>query len=183
MFDTQCLNQRRLSATTTFVCVASTVIGLLAGTLAALDYVVFYQSGLGVVLLGTLSGAGASLVVGIAWCSYMRRQLGQGGPRGLTRRGLVAGILAGIAATLVLHGILLVSIVLLTRPDLDIGVLFLVEFGLLCGVVAGLILGAVGGYLVSCCGSVAEPTLPPSTPPAPDSVSGTNEGSTHEHAN
>jgi hypothetical protein len=192
MSDTQCVNRCRFVATTILVCLASTGIGFVASAFAGLGYGLNYrynpaQGELPVdpvlSMLALYLGTTASLFAGVFWCFFMHRRLCQQGAGNLLAGGITYGLKAGVAATLVLHGGLILNILLHAPGRLDLNALVFVGIGLVCGVVAGLILGAVGGYLVSRCVSVAESTPPPSTPPTPDSASGTNEASTHDHAN
>lgn len=171
MPDTQCVNRCRFVATAMFICLASTGIGFVASAFAGLGYGLDYRYNWGsgdadpvLSMLALYLGTTGSFFAGVFWCFFMHRRLCQQSAGNLPAGGITYGLKAGVAATLVLHGGLILNILLHAPGRLDLNVLVFVGIGLVCGVVAGLILGAVGGQLMEWCAitGASEPTVPSS---------------------
>ena len=154
------------------VCTGATILGLFAGLAAYAGYsfpVAMSASGPRLPAdTGALArdlGASGGLAAGVLWCAFMIRRARRVGRTNLIKVAARRGMLAGLAATLLLHAGLMAHIALFSEVSLD-GCLPVV--GLVCGLVSGLVLGYVGGLM---CSAPLEPLSPaPSAGPAEPSA-------------
>ncbi|HOW71478.1 MAG TPA: hypothetical protein PKY77_12815 [Phycisphaerae bacterium] len=157
------------------VCLVSLLIGAFSGFLAGAGYLIWHGETPGMrasvqILLATGSGTGGigGVLAGLIWCRVMFRKVLSGVSGGkLIMAGGKWGLLVGVATTVTLHVVLLMTLIGVALLPAAADVMLLIVIGLACGVVAGgifgLLSGAVCGWLVRRASSHGFPidVLPP----------------------
>ena len=141
------------------VCLITVVVGVFFGFLAGGGYVLSLRDEVssrypGQMLLatGSLVGTTGGLIAALAWCRAMYRRILSGTSGGkYVGTGGKRGVIVGVAATVVLHTVLIIAAIHFAVPLTVMRALSLIAIGLGCALVAGggfgLLFGAICGWI------------------------------------